>query len=226
MDLTHAATHAPARGRGASSPAHPLRLIAAPAVITLAITLLRLTGELRGWAPAWFGADPGGGAAVVGIGWLIPLFGAWFGWRLARAGARPASTARAILLPLAGLVLVAGTFYFVVTVAGTTTLGFAITLTALPLCSLLALPAWPALWRTNLAYGLAARLAVVVVTVIAVSQGWNTHYEKLAPGSPAVSAAARTAILAGAQIGIWVPLTILLGGLTGGIAAAVARRPR
>ncbi len=37
------------------------RLILVPAIITLAVTLLRLTGELQGWSPKLFNADPGGG---------------------------------------------------------------------------------------------------------------------------------------------------------------------
>ena len=66
-----------------------------PAVITLAVTLLRLVGELQGWSPLLFNREAGGGGALVGISWLVPVFGAWFGWKLAGpARARRASVAR------------------------------------------------------------------------------------------------------------------------------------
>ena len=53
-------------------------LIAVPAAITLAITALRLTGEMLHWSPRFFSREAGGGLAVVGIAWLVPLFGIWF----------------------------------------------------------------------------------------------------------------------------------------------------
>ncbi len=67
----------------------PGKLILVPAVITLAITLLRLVGELQGWSPGLFSRAAGGGGALVGISWLVPIFGAWFGWKLAKAGGAP-----------------------------------------------------------------------------------------------------------------------------------------
>lgn len=42
-------------------------LILIPALLTLAITLLRLAGELLNWAPALFNKAAGGGGALVGI---------------------------------------------------------------------------------------------------------------------------------------------------------------
>src|SRR5260370_38288123 len=51
-------------------------LILVPAVITLAITLLRLTGEGLEWSPPFFGREAGGAMAIVGIVWLVPVLGA------------------------------------------------------------------------------------------------------------------------------------------------------
>ncbi len=51
------------------------RLILVPAVITLAVTLLRLVGELQQWSSALFNRSAGGGGAIVGIVWLVPVFG-------------------------------------------------------------------------------------------------------------------------------------------------------
>ena len=66
-----------------------MRIVLVPALITLAVTLLRLAGELMGWSDRLFSRAPGGGAALVGIVWLIPVFGLYFGLKLCRAGAGP-----------------------------------------------------------------------------------------------------------------------------------------
>ena len=67
-----------------------------PAIVILAVTLFRLTGELQGWSPRLFG-DVGGGGAIVGIVWLVPLFGVYFveagaKWGLAASGPSSASS--------------------------------------------------------------------------------------------------------------------------------------
>lgn len=69
----------------------PIRsLVLGPALITLALTLLRLTGELLGWAPSVFVREGGGGGSLLGIVWLAPVFGAFYGLRLAGRADRPA----------------------------------------------------------------------------------------------------------------------------------------
>src|SRR5688572_9442456 len=84
------------------------RLILVPALITLGVTLLRLTGELLGWSPLLVNRAPGGPGALIGIVWLVPVFGFWFGLRLARAAA-PAGVGRVagydLLAVLAGAAL-------------------------------------------------------------------------------------------------------------------------
>ena len=81
------------------------KLILVPAVITLGVTLLRLTGELMHWSPLLFNRAAGGGRAIVGIAWLVPFFGAWFGWKLAHAGERPGSVGKAIGFAVLGFVM-------------------------------------------------------------------------------------------------------------------------
>ena len=61
---------------------------------------LRLAGELMEWSPRYFSRVAGGGLAVVGITWLVPIFGFYFGYRLGRAGVGPSSLARAAGLPM------------------------------------------------------------------------------------------------------------------------------
>ena len=54
---------APGAGRASGTSAPPLdvaRLIRVPAVLTLAVTLLRLVGELQGRSPALFSRAQGG----------------------------------------------------------------------------------------------------------------------------------------------------------------------
>lgn len=203
-----------------------LRLVAVPALITLLVTGVRLAGELQSWSSAWFSREAGGQGAVLGIGWLMPVFGAWFGWRLARSGAGPACPRRAVLLPLLGCALVAVTFAGVVNLMDVSFTSFALTLVALAAWSVLAWRGWPALARVDLVYALAARLPIVVLTCILVPAGLDTHYEKPHPQAPPMSDLLRTVVLCLAQLGIWIPLTLLVGGLAGGLAAAVAKRTR
>lgn len=72
------------------------RLILVPALFPLAVSLIRLTGELRNWSPALFNREAGGGGALIGIVWLIPVFGILFGLRRAREGQAPASVGKAL----------------------------------------------------------------------------------------------------------------------------------
>ena len=62
------------------------RLVLGPALLTLAVTLLRLILEgVR--APAWLASrEAGGQGALIGIAWLPLLFGPWFAARLRRPG--------------------------------------------------------------------------------------------------------------------------------------------
>ena len=89
------------------SKAVTLRLVAVPAAISLAVTLLRLAGERAGLSEAWFstatqGIVPSGMTWLIGITWLAAPFGGYFAWRLARDGQRPASAGRALAVSLAG----------------------------------------------------------------------------------------------------------------------------
>lgn len=103
-------------------------LILPPALITLAVTLLRLASELGG-APAWLASNEAGGpGALLGITWLPLFFGPWFALKL-RPHFQGAALRRQLL-------------------------------------------------RTLLAYGQAARIPVVILTLFALFGEWGTHYEK------------------------------------------------
>ncbi len=58
------------------------KLITVPAIITLVITLVRLFAEL-GNLPSWLASkESGGGGAVIGITWLVPVFAIYFAIKL------------------------------------------------------------------------------------------------------------------------------------------------
>jgi len=61
---------------------HYGKLIFAPAMITLVITLLRLGAEFMD-LPAWLASkEPGGYGALIGISWLPPILGIYFACKL------------------------------------------------------------------------------------------------------------------------------------------------
>lgn len=203
------------------------KLILVPSVITLAVTLLRLTGELMHWSPRLFSTAAGGGGALVGIAWLVPVFGAYFGWKLARAGQSPAGKGSAIGYAMLGFAVMP-VLGFLATKLGLSPQGFAIfgvfvVLSIVGAC--LAYRGWPALGRTLLAYAVAARIPVVLVMLFAILGNWGTHYDVAPPDFPAMSPIAKwLAIGVLPQLTIWIWFTMAAGAICGTIAAAVAGR--
>ena len=207
----------------------PGRLVLVPAVITLGVTLLRLFGELQGWSPRFFSREPGGGYALVGIAWLVPIFGAWFGWRIARSGATPARLGRALGLTLLAFVLMP-VLGFAAYAAGLAEFGFgmfALYVVGAIVGVLLGLRAWPALGRTLFAYALAARIPVAIVMLVAMFGNWGTHYDLVGPGFSGMAPLAKW-LWFGAlpQLTVWIAYTTVIGGLFGLVAGAIAARGR
>jgi hypothetical protein len=206
-------------------------LVAVPAVLTLLVTLLRLVGELRGWSPELFGTAAGGAGTFVGISWLVPVFGWWFGWRLQRAGAG-VRWGWAALLYLAGIGVFAGGLFaanrlgllvFPSEEHSGEVQGLAWFLGVMALAAVVGFVAWPRLSLTLLVYGLLARLPVVVVTWFAVHRQWDTHYSKLGPGLTASSPDDAFIKLSQAQVTFWIfTFTLLVGGVFGSLGAAMA----
>ena len=203
-------------------------LVLVPAIITLAVTLLRLAGELQGWAPAFFGRQGGGGGAIVGIVWLVPGFGIYFAIKLGRAGLGPPSVGWAIAYSLLGLLLAPAA-------AGGATAAGVSQLRIIGLVSLVFLAgAWVACrgWRelgnTLFGYALAARVPVVLVMLAAILGNWGTHYDAAPPDFPAMGPIAKWALIGlFPQLTLWIGFTITVGMLFGSIAAAIVRpRPR
>jgi len=205
-------------------------LILVPAVITLAVTLLRLAGELQGWSPRFFSRAPGGGGALVGISWLVLVFGAWFGWKLGRGGASPAGLGRALGITVVALVILPGLGFAASALkmdphaTGT----FAVYVVGSILALAVGLQAWPALGRTLLAYAFAARVPVALLMLLAIFGNWGTHYDVPPfPEFPAMAPLLKWFYIGFLpQLTIWIAFTVVVGSLFGIPAGALARRGR
>lgn len=198
-------------------------IILIPGIITLAVTLLRLAGELQHWSPAFFNRNAGGPGAIVGIVWLVPAFGVYFALKLIRLGHGPASVGRAVGIPLLALLLLP------VTVAATMKIELPFQIAAFGAGAivgmLVAFRGWPALARTLFAYGLAARVPVALIMLLAIFGNWGTHYELGAPGFPEMAPLQKwlwIGLLP--QMTFWMAFTVIIGTLSGGLAALAAGR--
>ncbi|MGH9885853.1 MAG: hypothetical protein ACREBE_10010 [bacterium] len=202
-----------------------LRLILVPGIITLAVTLLRLAGELQQWSPRLFNREPGGPGALVGIAWLIPLMGIYFALKLDAVGEVPARLGPVFGWSLLAFALNTGLFIGAVMMIPTRPVAqlgiFAVTSL---LAVALAQRAWPSLWRVLLAYGLVARVPVLVIMFFSIFGSWDTHYSKPRPDFPAMGPWGLflwTALLP--QFSIWIYLTVVGGLLFGAAAVGIQR---
>jgi hypothetical protein len=208
------------------------RMALPPALIALAVTLLRLAGELGGWSEAWFSRATGGLVPVGAVGWLVGItwlalpFGAWFGWKLVRSGAGTPAAGRSVLV--AALALVA--LYVGTGLVPVPRLGFPAFLLVIwtvgVLAAILAWRAWPALGRVLLAYGLLSRAVVALVMLLAMRGRWGTHYD-YADMPRVLELPFGAAYLMFAfipQLVFWVAYTIVVGMLAGTLVAALGRR--
>jgi hypothetical protein len=192
-----------------------LPLVLWPAVITLAVTVLRLVGELRGWSPEYFSRLPGGGLSPLGITWLAPLVGLYFGWRLARAGVPAPHPIVAAGVP----VLVASSGVLVSLVVGrlaktSWTANLALWGVVSIVVAAVVFASWPALGRNLLAYAYAARIPVAIVMAVAMWRHWGTHYDAPPPLFPTMLWLRRwlwTGLLP--QTSIWVAWTMASGAI-------------
>ena len=193
-------------------------LILTPALITLAITILRLVGELQGWSPRFFSRAAGGAGAIVGIVWLVPIFGAYFAVKLAKAGATPGAGRVVGYSALALGFAVLAIFGTIKTIANQRA-QFGVFLVVAVVAGVIAYRGWPALGRVLLAYGLAARVPVALVMLIAIYANWGTHYD-VAPPNMAAMAPLPKWFMIGLlpQMFMWIPFTICVGALFGGLA--------
>jgi hypothetical protein len=197
------------------------RVVLVPTVLTLAITLLRLAGELRGWPRPWFDPDRG----IVGITWLPPIFGIYFAWMLWHAGQRPERITRAFALGLLGCLLNEVVEATVFRYAPISIFSALLILWGVAVVSaFLQYLAWPALFRTLIVYGFGARIPTVIITYLALRGHWGTHFD-YRPGPQTLGFWPRFLWFGlFEELIYWVSFTVATGSLTGSLAAAVAKR--
>lgn len=205
-----------------------MQMILVPALITLAVTLLRLTGELQHWSSRLFNPAAGGGGALVGIVWLVPIFGVYFALKLAARGEAPASPWRPVGLAL--LAFAVNSLSLAVAIALKLPIAGALSIFAVTswISIVIAHRGWPALGRTLLAYAFAARIPVVIVMLLASFGNWGTHYDLPPPDAPEVASMAPLVkwfwIGLLPQLTIWIYVTVVGGILFGGLALAIRKR--
>jgi hypothetical protein len=202
-------------------------MILIPAILTLAVTLLRLTGERLGWSKTLFNPEAGGGMALVGIAWLVPIFGIYFALKLAKSGDGPGNPWRALGLGVLAIVVTVGFG----AAANAMHFGLRRQLLVFAVASAVAVGiafwAWPALTRTLVAYGLAARIPVAIVMLVAIFGNWGTHYDVAPPGGGYVNSFAPVVkwfwIGLLPQMTIWIMFTVVVGLIFGALAVGIVK---
>jgi hypothetical protein len=201
------------------------RLILWPAIFTLALTLLRLVGELKRWPMPWFNSAAGGAGALVGIVWLPLILGPYFAFRVRFEIISPRSMGKWVGYAVLGLaVSVAGLLANLV--PGVTPLArLSLPILGVALGAAIQYAAWPELIKVLLAYGYAARVPVVVVAFLAMRHHWATHYNASAPFLPEMSFWPKFLLtVVFPQLVGWVGYTVVGGSMTGAFASGLLRR--
>jgi hypothetical protein len=161
---------------------------------------------------------------IIGITWLALPFGTYFALKLAAAGQGPANAGKAVSYAVAGLILILLFRFFLIQRLAVRFPQILIFIwLAMAVAALLQIFGWPALFKTLLAYGLAARVPVVIVMFFAMRGDWGTHYDFVGmPEQFQMPLWPRFFWLAFfPQLVFWVGFTILLGALSGTIAIAL-----
>lgn len=207
-----------------------LRLVLWPVLLTLVVNVLRLVLQVQGVV----GTGSGGGGALVGITWLIFLFGGVLGWRIARTHPprwRPAwlwtllaliAILVTVILGFSGIDRVDQSEEGFQKLRQTVLIGCGVAI----LMALFCAAVWPRLAGAMLLYALPTRATVLVLTWLAKSNQWDTHYTKFGPSGIERESMSETLVSAGAaQFGFWVPFTVVGGCLAGAVAGAL-RKPQ
>lgn len=218
-------------------------LVKIPALITLLVTGLRLTGEILEWSAPLFRniapyeTDAAGTPippGVIGITWLLMLFGFWFGLRLRRTGGGPDKLGKTFGLFLLSIIVVVGGAAACIQTGlismphdaanPSEPTGAVYAVGLLFVGVIIAFVAWGRVALALLLYGVLARVPVIIVTWFAVQNEWGTHYEKLPVGHVAQVGNDLFFSLALSQAFFWIPFTVIVGGLFACIGAVMGGR--
>ena len=206
-----------------------IRWILIPAAFSLLVTLVRLIGELLHWSEKWFsmtttGIMPSGASWVVDISWLALPFGIYFALKIAAIGDTPPRMRRAVRASVLGVIIMVGGLYFLIpNLSIESPTNFIFVLLVMAAAAAVQWLGWPALFKTLLAYGLTARVPVVIIMFFAMLGNWGTHYDYA--GMPAqfqMSLWPKFFWLAFfPQLIFWVGFTVVMGSLAGSVATAI-----
>ena len=201
------------------------KLILVPSLITLAVTVVRLIGELNHWNETFFRRAAGGAGAVVGIVWLAFIFAIYFALKVHCSGAALPGAGKAFLWTLVAFaVFVGGEFLQYGGIQSHSTFKVAAGVIAVVIAILIMRMAWPSYWTVLTAYALAARIPVTIIAFFALRGAWGTHYDAIPPEFASFGFAAQFLYLAVMpQLTFWVAFTVILCGLFGIVAGAVAK---
>lgn len=199
------------------------RTIRVPVFLSLAILAARLTGEVLEIDSPWFSREAGGGGSLLGMSWLIPVFGFLFGWKLTAERRAPDRPGLALILNLLGLAFLVGGLIGAVQMLDPGILGPALAAVGL-VSAVFAWRAWPELAKRLLAYGLVVRATVVAITLVVFPMELGTHFEAAAPSFADQPRNTQLLALCMAQLAFWIPGTALAGGLAGSVASMIRGR--
>lgn len=174
----------------------------------------------------YFSRIAGGGLSPLGITWLVPFVGFYFGWRLQRAGLSPASMVRAVGWPLVALAAAWVAAPVAERVSRTSWSGnVAIWAVAAVAVAAVAFASWPGLGRPLLAYALAARIPVALVMAMAMYRRWGTHYDAVPAGFPYMLPLRRWLVMGLVpQMTVWIAWTMIVGAVFGALGWLAASR--
>ncbi len=209
-----------------------MKMVFIPAVITLAVTALRLIGELRHWSARWFspetgGVIPSGVSWIFGITWLAAIFGAYFAVRLVRAGLGPRSLVKAVVYAALGIVLFLVFSPAVRFLSSKFEIGFPQYLVFVWFffiaAGLIQYFGWPELFKALIFYAYAARIPVAIVMLFAMMGNWGTHYDYVGMNIPLTGISRYLWLAFFPQLVAWVGFTITLGAVAGVLTLFLVR---
>jgi hypothetical protein len=84
---------------------------------------------------------------------------------------------------------------------------------------------WPELGKLELLYGLAARIPVAILMLIAMTANWGTHYELGPPGFPEMGLFPKWFLIGlMPQLSAWIAFTVIVGSLFGSFSLLFQKR--
>ena len=155
----------------------------------------------------------------------MPIFGVYFAMRLIRDGYTPHGNLKVVAFAVIGAIVGMAVMVPFINRGPTDPAAILMTLIGAGVGIALQRIAWPELFKTLLAYAFAVRIPVAIVMLVAVLGDWGTHYDVPPPGGlPEMSLLAKWFFIGAVyQFSFWIMFTLVIGSLSGGIAALVMK---